>query len=52
MVSNRFFIYVEIPFVNEKRKIVMDDDMDSQLIRLPELWDYNFNANSNIFDDC
>jgi hypothetical protein len=50
VISNRFFMYVEIPFLDKKRKILMSDDMDSQLTQLPDSWDYNYSANSNVFE--
>ncbi|MDB6065561.1 MAG: hypothetical protein JWR26_1769 [Pedosphaera sp.] len=42
VISNRLFVYAETPFGNEKRNILMSDDLDSQL---PRLWDRNYNSN-------
>lgn len=50
IVSNRLFVEVEIPFLNEKRKILMSDDMESELTQLPQLWDCNYNSDSNIYE--
>jgi hypothetical protein len=44
VVSNRLYVNAEIPFVNEKRIIVMSDDMDD--LKLPPLWDRNYNADT------
>lgn len=44
IISNRLYVEVEIPFVNEKRKIVMSDDFDPQL-PIPPLWDRNYSTN-------
>ena len=35
VISNRLFVDVEIPFLNEKRTILMSDDVDSELTQLP-----------------
>jgi hypothetical protein len=50
IVSNRLFVDVEIPFLNEKRTIVMSDDMDSELTQLPGLWDRNYSTVSNMYE--
>ena len=44
IISNRLFIEVEIPFSNEKHKLVMSDSFDTQLHK-PRLWDRNFSTN-------
>jgi hypothetical protein len=45
VISNRFFVYVHIPFTSEMHIIVMSDDLDSDLSQLPKLWDRNYNSN-------
>jgi hypothetical protein len=45
VISNRLFMYVEIPFQNEKQFIEMDDGFDNKL-KIPRLWDRNYNSNS------
>lgn len=44
VVSNRLYIEVEIPFSNEKRKLVMSDSFCSDL-PIPRLWDVNYSTN-------
>ena len=44
IISNRLYVEVEIPFLNEKRKIVMSDDFDPDL-PIPPKWDRNFSTN-------
>ncbi len=44
IISNRLYVEVEIPFLNEKRKIVMSDDFDPDL-PIPPQWDRNYSTN-------
>ena len=44
IISNRLYVEVEIPFLNEKRKIVMSDDFDPEL-PIPPHWDRNYSTN-------
>ncbi|HXD00839.1 MAG TPA: hypothetical protein VN048_15970, partial [Verrucomicrobiae bacterium] len=44
IISNRLYVEVQIPFLNEKRKIVMSDNFDPEL-PIPPLWDRNFSTN-------
>jgi hypothetical protein len=48
IVSNRLYVQVEIPFRNDKRKVVMSDDFDSEL-PIPRLWDRNYSTNPGIY---
>jgi hypothetical protein len=45
IVSNRLYIEVEIPFSNEKQKLIMSDAFDSGLLPIPRLWDINYSTN-------
>jgi hypothetical protein len=45
IVSNRLYVEVEIPFSNEKRKLIMSDSFDSGLLPIPRLWDINYSTN-------
>jgi hypothetical protein len=45
IVSNRLYLYVEIPFQRGKHRLVMSDDFDSMLSSLPNNWDRNFHTN-------
>lgn len=45
VVSNRLYVDVEIPFINQRRRILMDTNMDSELTNLPRLWDINYDSN-------
>jgi hypothetical protein len=44
VISNRLYVEVEIPFSNEKHKLVMSDAFDTNL-PIPLLWDRNFSTN-------
>jgi hypothetical protein len=48
VISNRLYIEVEIPFSNERRKLVMSDDFGSQL-PIPQNWDINFSTNYDAY---
>jgi hypothetical protein len=50
VISNRLFVDVEIPFLNERRTILMSDDVDSELTQLPGSWDRNYSTVSNIYE--
>jgi hypothetical protein len=51
VISNRFFVVVEIPFLNVWRKILLDDDYLYDLTKpLPQRWDYNFSTNPDVFE--
>jgi hypothetical protein len=45
VISNRLYVEVEIPFSNEKHKLVMSDAFDSDLSPLPLNWDWNYSTN-------
>jgi hypothetical protein len=47
VVSNRFYVDVQIPFLNEKRKLVMSREFDPELSKLPKNWDWNYSTNYN-----
>jgi len=47
VVSNRFYVDVQIPFLNEKRKLVMSREFDSAVSKLPNNWDWNYSTNYN-----
>jgi hypothetical protein len=47
IISNRLYVEVEIPFTNEKRKLVMSDAFDTELSPLPLDWDRNYSTNYN-----
>ena len=49
VVSNRFYVDVQIPFLNEKRKLVMSREFDPALSKLPKNWDWNYSTNYNSF---
>jgi hypothetical protein len=49
VISNRFFVEVKIPFVNDWRKIVMSDEFDSELSKLPRTWDRNYSTNAGSY---
>lgn len=44
IVSNRLYIEVQIPFSNEKHKIIMSDAFDREL-PIPLRWDRNYSTN-------
>jgi len=44
VISNRLYVEVQIPFLNEKRKIVMSDAFDPEL-PIPLNWDRNYSTN-------
>ena len=44
IISNRLYVEVEIPFSNEKHKLVMSDSFDPEL-PIPRLWDRNYSTN-------
>jgi len=48
--SNRFYISIQLPFQQRLQKLVMSDDFDAKLATLPNNWDRNYNANSNIYE--
>lgn len=56
IISNRLFVYVKIPFLHEKQKIGMSDEMESVLTNcLPQttnVWDWNFSrgTKTNVFE--
>jgi hypothetical protein len=51
IISNRLYVDVVMPFLNERRTILMDYDYLFNLTRhLPEQWDFNFNSDSNVFE--
>ena len=41
--DNRLFVYVSMPFQNEKRIVSMSDDLDSVI---PQTWDRNYSSNA------
>ena len=50
VVSNRFFVEVEIPFLHARRRLVMNDDFDTELSKLPRTWDRNYSTNAYIYE--
>jgi hypothetical protein len=44
IISNRLYVDVQIPFSNQKRKLVMNEDFDPQL-PIPPKWDRNYSTN-------
>lgn len=44
IVSNRLYVEVQVPFSNEKQKLVMNDDFDTHL-PIPDQWDRNYSTN-------
>jgi hypothetical protein len=48
--SNRLFVVVQVPFLNQKCKLVMSEPFDSELSNLPKLWDRNFSTNSYVYE--
>ena len=44
VVSNRLYVEVQIPFSNEKRKIIMSDAFDPDL-PIPDNWNRNYSTN-------
>ena len=45
VVSNRFYISIQLPFQKEKQKLIMSDAFDPLLSALPNSWDRNFHTN-------
>lgn len=45
VISNRFYIEVELPYSHERHKVVMSDEFDTELSNLPKLWDWNYGTN-------
>lgn len=48
IISNRLYVEVEIPFSNEKRKLVMSDAFQYEL-PIPPSWDINFSTNYDAY---
>lgn len=48
VISNRLYVEVEIPFSNERRKLVMSDSFGAEL-PIPLAWDVNFSTNYDAF---
>lgn len=44
IISNRLYVEVQVPFSNEKHKLVMNDDFDPEL-PMPTQWDRNYSTN-------
>jgi hypothetical protein len=44
IISNRLYVEVQVPFLNEKRKLLMSDDFDPNL-PIPPHWDRNYSTN-------
>jgi hypothetical protein len=44
IISNRLYVEVQVPFSNEKRKLLMSDDFDPNL-PIPPHWDRNYSTN-------
>jgi hypothetical protein len=44
IISNRLYVEVQVPFLNEKRKLLMSDDFDPNL-PIPTQWDRNYSTN-------
>jgi len=45
VVSNRLYVDVAIPYINERRRIIMDTNLEMTLTNLPIKWDINYNSN-------
>lgn len=45
VISNRFYVEVEIPFLNERRKVLMSEEFNSALSNIPNNWDWNYSTN-------
>jgi hypothetical protein len=43
--SNRLYAEIEVPFLNERRKVVMSDEFNSALVKIPNDWDWNYSTN-------
>jgi hypothetical protein len=50
VLSNRLFVEVEIPFLSERRKLIMSDEFDDALSLLPRAWDRNCSTNSYVYE--
>lgn len=48
VVSNRFYVEVQMPFLSEKRKVMMSEEFNSALAKIPDSWDWNYSTN---YDD-
>jgi hypothetical protein len=44
VISNRLYVEVQVPFSNEKHKLVMSDSFDESL-PIPSRWDRNYSTN-------
>lgn len=44
IVSNRFYVEVQMPFLIEKRKVMMSEEFNSALDKIPQ-WDWNYSTN-------
>jgi hypothetical protein len=45
VASNRLFVDVIIPFIEERHRILMDTNLEIALTNLPDKWDINYNSN-------
>jgi hypothetical protein len=50
VVSNRLYLYVEVPFQGGKHPLIMSDVFDAALSSLPNNWDRNFHTNYHAFE--
>lgn len=48
--NNRLFVSVQIPFKKEKQKLIMSEEFDSELGKLPRLWDRNYGTNCYAYE--
>lgn len=48
IISNHLFVEVEMPFSNEKRKLIMSDSFDPEL-PIPPRWDRNYSTNYDAY---
>jgi hypothetical protein len=47
IVSNRLYADIEMPFLNERRKILMSEQLNNALVNIPTDWDWNYSTNYN-----
>ena len=45
VLSNQFYVRIQVPFLGEKRKLVMSREFDPALSKLPKNWDWNYSTN-------
>ena len=45
VISNRLFVDVDIPYLNERHRILMDTNGESAISKIPQRWDINYDSN-------